>query len=173
MKCRIEFDSGRSGVTQTTGAMMHLLGGLLLAMHRAAVLDREECKGAQHLWGPVLDTDGEVIGEWSLRTNPQITLGTSCETDSLKNSPITQEYQEFVDAVVQGLAVSRELLNLPPKVGACVKKDAQFTCPKCGCHHFGTDGCAGPKEGMVGYCHGNECGFTWPRTDDHKYFSKI
>ena len=57
----------------------------------------------------------------------------------------------------------------------------RFTCPRCGSHKFGTH-----VEGAVrwdlststGACHGYTqtkmgslpCGFTWPRTDDAKYF---
>ena len=52
----------------------------------------------------------------------------------------------------------------------------QFTCPECGSHHFGTSNCTSPSDKWVGHCHGyiggQPCRFSWPRTDDSKYFSE-
>jgi hypothetical protein len=47
-------------------------------------------------------------------------------------------------------------------------KHLQFTCPQCGSHCYGSSG----LNCMQGNCHGpNGCRFTWPRTEDAKYFS--
>jgi hypothetical protein len=49
----------------------------------------------------------------------------------------------------------------------------EFTCPECGSHSYGSSGCIGPIEAMIGHCHGdNGCKFSWPRSDDDKYFSE-
>jgi len=52
--------------------------------------------------------------------------------------------------------------------------DGCFFCPKCDAFtEWGTSGCTGPKETWVGHCygeHGCGCRFSWPRTDDSKYF---
>jgi len=52
--------------------------------------------------------------------------------------------------------------------------DGDFFCPKCDAFtQWGTSGSTGPKEMWVGHCygeHGRGCGFSWPRTDDSKYF---
>jgi hypothetical protein len=59
----------------------------------------------------------------------------------------------------------------------------QFTCPRCGGCQFGTTSdmkaLNDPNSG-TGHCHGmlgtvqapRTCGFTWPRSDDAKYFCK-
>ncbi len=47
-----------------------------------------------------------------------------------------------------------------------------FECPKCGSYMFGTSKCTGPRDEMIGHCHGYEawhCDFTWERKDDAKY----
>ena len=41
----------------------------------------------------------------------------------------------------------------------------EFRCPLCGSRRWGTD-MTQPE--WVGYC--SECPFTWPRTEDAKYF---
>lgn len=57
----------------------------------------------------------------------------------------------------------------------------QFTCPQCGSNQFGTYYPGHGTQGGIGTCHGyigvsgasNEvepCGFTWPRSEDAKYF---
>lgn len=50
----------------------------------------------------------------------------------------------------------------------------RFFCPDCRAFcHFSTSNCTAPKEEWVGHCNGpggEGCGFTWPRTDDTKYF---
>ena len=52
--------------------------------------------------------------------------------------------------------------------------DGDFFCPKCDAFtQWGTSGSTGPKGTWVGHCygsHGSGCGFSWPRTDDSKYF---
>lgn len=49
-----------------------------------------------------------------------------------------------------------------------------FTCPNCGGYRWGTSGCTGPFDEMIGHCHGDDthdgCGFRWIRKqDDLKY----
>lgn len=51
----------------------------------------------------------------------------------------------------------------------------KFCCPECGSSFFGVSSWEGPTKG---YCHGEvshpmgggSCNFSWPSTDDHKYF---
>lgn len=42
--------------------------------------------------------------------------------------------------------------------------ECQFTCPKCGCHEWGSDITHGSCHNEAG------CDFIWHRTDDAKYF---
>jgi len=66
----------------------------------------------------------------------------------------------------------RRPLHAGPKIAN--GDDGDFFCPKCDAFtQWGTSGCTGPKETWVGHCygeHGCGCGFSWPRTDDSKYF---
>lgn len=53
--------------------------------------------------------------------------------------------------------------------------NVEFTCPKCGSHYWGTTEL---KSGGTGNCHGTlnpitDCDFTWPRSEDNKYFGPI
>ena len=50
----------------------------------------------------------------------------------------------------------------------------EFTCPVCGSHRFGTTIKGPPLDARtnVGHCHNIPCKFTWPRSDDAKYFHK-
>jgi len=53
------------------------------------------------------------------------------------------------------------------------KTSIDFSCPKCGSFMFGSSDCNKPV--MQRHCHGNEewkCDFTFPSTDDWKYFVK-
>lgn len=46
-----------------------------------------------------------------------------------------------------------------------------FRCPECGSHMFGSSGAG--TDSLTRHCHGNEkwiCKFSFPATDDHKYF---
>lgn len=52
----------------------------------------------------------------------------------------------------------------------CIE-ELRFTCPECGSHEFGTSGCTGPLEEMLGHCHGNGCRFEWPRDEDDRYMT--
>jgi predicted RNA-binding Zn-ribbon protein involved in translation (DUF1610 family) len=56
-----------------------------------------------------------------------------------------------------------------------------FVCPECGSSLYGTSNCLAPFSEWVGNCHGEKqlpdgrvssCHFTWPRTDDSKYFKE-
>jgi hypothetical protein len=60
-------------------------------------------------------------------------------------------------------------------------ENKEFTCPKCGSHKFGSALVSGTVQNGTweGCCHGvvqrtpgvaTNCGFTWSRTDDGKYF---
>jgi len=66
----------------------------------------------------------------------------------------------------------RRPLHAGPKIAN--GDDGDFFCPKCDAFtQWGTSGSTGPKGTWVGHCygsHGSGCGFSWPRTDDSKYF---
>lgn len=47
-------------------------------------------------------------------------------------------------------------------------EDKEFTCPRCGSHMFGSFDAR--ASGIVRYCHGNNCQFSFPITDDALYF---
>jgi hypothetical protein len=60
------------------------------------------------------------------------------------------------------------------KSGIITGESGSFFCPKCDDFtHWGTSSCTGPSESWTGHCHGTRemgCGFSWPRTEDAKYF---
>lgn len=55
-----------------------------------------------------------------------------------------------------------------------INEDIGFVCPKCGGHYWGTSNCSDSTSPTpIGHCHdqyGIRCRFTWPRSDDFKYF---
>lgn len=48
------------------------------------------------------------------------------------------------------------------------KLDRRFHCPKCESFQFGSSKCN--EDIMIRHCHGPGCGFSFPSTDDEKYF---
>jgi hypothetical protein len=49
-----------------------------------------------------------------------------------------------------------------------------FQCPECNGQYWGTSNAS--SDNAVGHCHdqfGQRCTFSWPRTDDDKYFKPI
>ena len=64
----------------------------------------------------------------------------------------------------------------PPASPTPLKQHSRFTCPKCGSHKFGTSIHGDNSEDWVGHCDFRVdddigCQFSWPRTDDHLYFT--
>lgn len=47
-------------------------------------------------------------------------------------------------------------------------EDEEFTCPQCGSHKFEQDDRSGLCHGVIGAI--KNCGFTWPNSDNAKYF---
>ena len=64
----------------------------------------------------------------------------------------------------------------PPASPTPLKQHSRFTCPKCGSHKFGTSIHGDNPKDWVGHCDFRVdddigCQFSWPRTDDHLYFT--
>jgi hypothetical protein len=68
--------------------------------------------------------------------------------------------------------IATTTLARPPVVSI----DVEFRCPKCGGGYFGTNYATEPN--ASGECRGTDdgsrsCDFTWPRSDDWRYFVRV
>jgi len=52
-----------------------------------------------------------------------------------------------------------------------VSKYLEFTCPKCGCHYYGTEMTQHNRE--IRHCHGDNCNFSCRAENDYLYFRQI
>ena len=48
-----------------------------------------------------------------------------------------------------------------------------FKCPQCGSGRWGTHNLDDHPKKWIGSCHGDNCDFEWPRTQDHLYFQEF
>lgn len=55
--------------------------------------------------------------------------------------------------------------------GLLARVDKSFKCPVCGSREWGTSNASQPFRKWIGHC--QECTFTWPRTDDAKYWEAV
>lgn len=108
---------------------------------------------------------------------PYISHGYPHEYQAKPGSKIYQVELDFpdfekIDGVIQPKAV--ELVEVTErKMAEDLIEEREFTCPTCGSHMFGSS--MQPDGTYDRMCHGyigpgNPCHFTFPQSDDNKYF---
>jgi len=87
---------------------------------------------------------------------------------------VPRERAKTVANGIQVLVTRIDKATRPTAPKAEQHKERRFECPKCGSYMFGSSQNADGT--LTRHCHGNEhcsCGFTFPDSDDDKYFHDI